>query len=165
MKKALVDIETRKVPAPPGFVMPNGEPMRRRWQVFLVGVSVGGRDWILEGGSEVELLRKVADLLELEGVEEIVYMATREFDEMILKGRFTNARRAHLHEPGPWPALPGADRYVWTCLNPKKVERDERGPDDVPSKEIPERWAKGERDLVRLHLAADLLELRRIAVE
>lgn len=151
-----IDIETKKVFTPAGFLMDTGEPMRRRWEPIAIGVG-----FIFEGDFWVECtcnwsswavwtssLREYADVM--------VYHATREFDEMVLKGRFTNARRAHLMRPGPWPHI-GANDFDW--VNIKKVSRGirDRGV-DVPSKYVPDIWPT-DPDRVLVHLIRDIMLL------
>jgi hypothetical protein len=156
--EAVLDIETRKVPTPDGFTMPNGEPMRMRWQPFLVGIGTNdGTDWILgEELDEAALYEEIAWLLFKKSVMTVYYSATREFDEMVLKGRFTNARRAHLPEPGPWPHL--ADLAVeW--VNLKHIPKIDRV-GDISGKDVPAYWAAGKRAHVISHLKLDLEELR-----
>ena len=38
----LVEVETAKVPAPPQYVMPSGEPLRKRWSVVAAGLASDG---------------------------------------------------------------------------------------------------------------------------
>jgi len=156
---AFLDIETRKVPAttPPseGFRMKNGELLRNRWQAFLVGIARDGHVAILNNPDEKLLLREVRSELYWHAGP-IVYSATRQFDEMILKGRFTNARRAHEDRPF-YPAMFRADDYEWVCH-----PHDERLPrgDDLPSKGISRVWEDPTRRIgVLVHNLRDVAEL------
>ena len=151
---AYLDLETRKVPAPAGFRMRNGEPLRNRWSVLMAGIAsyADGIRLIESADSEESMLAAIANVI---GDREAVYSATREFDEMILKGRFTNARRAH--EPVPfYPAMPGAEATEWRNLRgtpgyPRAT--------DVPSREVPVAATDGRIDLVLVHLLRDVCEL------
>lgn len=158
----LIDLETVKVPAPPGFVMANGERLRQRWSVAMAGVATGGLISIVNyAGTEESRLKLIGRWLM--GSHEVRYGATREFDEMICKGRFTNARRAHESEPY-FPAVPGAcDRNwcnvgVWSASVPDSY----RAP-DIPSRDIPAALASGpdhgSPDPVMVHLLRDVAEL------
>jgi hypothetical protein len=166
MKKneCVLDIETRKVETPLGYTMPNGEVMRRRWRPFLIGLGFADDETILVGQDDPEqdekdLLFAAWQCLWYRGIKTIYYGASRrEFDEMVLKGRFTNARRAHLPEPGPWPHLKDAEKFRWVNLGaiPKVTVRK----DDILSQDVPDAWAKGYRTLVLDHLRWDLDDLR-----
>jgi hypothetical protein len=110
---AFLDIETQKVPCE--YRMANGEMLRRRWQCYLVGV---GRDGVIRlvesvGRDEVGLLAGVRKAIG--PASKVVYEATREFDEMILRGRFTNARRAHA-ATAFYPAVPDAETLPWAGI-------------------------------------------------
>ena len=154
-----LDIETQKVSCAP-ITMANGETLRRRWDPIMIGmarsvngaliaeVAYGWRDWARE-------------FVLPAGTREVRYSATREFDEMILKGRFTNARRAHLAErPAGWPALRGADEVVWT--NIKARSGLPRSP-DIESRDIAFcDWTNRDRILeeaVVVHCLRDVLDL------
>jgi len=149
---AFADIETRKVPTG-GYVMANGEILKNRWQAFAVGLAKYGQIYLLADDNEGKLLTMTAACLNPKS--SVTYSATRQFDEMILKGRFTNARRAH--EPVSfYPSLPGVDRLVWRCLKPGAPEP--RGA-DVASRDVPEAWRRGLRTVVLIHLLRDVAEL------
>jgi hypothetical protein len=154
---AFLDIETRKVLVPEGFIMKNGEPLRNRWQAFLVGIARAGHIAILNNPDEKLLLRDVrGELYWHKGP--IVYSATRQFDEMILRGRFTNARRAHEDAPF-YPHLMRPDDWQWDCRKPGKPLP--RGY-DVRSKDVPAVWDDGDpsqRINVLVHLLRDVAEL------
>jgi hypothetical protein len=154
---AYLDLETEKVPAPAGFRMRNGEPLRKRWSAFLAGVVWAGEIRIVERtGSEPMFLDGVREALG--SADTVAYRATREFDEMILKGRFTNARRAH--EPLPFfPALPGADDLTWDGRKPDGLEFERE--EDCESRDVPWIWRMEpeRREIVMIHLLRDLAEL------
>lgn len=145
-----LDIETRKVDAPEGW------PYRQRWQPFMVamcGAMDPGVFWIqVVAGDEADLIDYLATNLEGRVLR---YDATRDFDQMVLRGRFTNARRALNPEPGPWPNLDGAD-IDWLnikkslTVNPPAARRE-----DCASKDVPALWARGERDVVTTHCLRD----------
>lgn len=150
------DIETRKVEA----VKPWSQKMR--WQTFLVGflsIEEPGSIFVdvVASDSEDDLLDYTAEMLWSTSAR---YIATREFDEMVLRGRFTNARRAHSKRPGRWPNLDDVTDIAWTNirkfdLKPKTWKR----PLDVESKEVPEAWEEGEKEIVALHCAKDVMEM------
>lgn len=152
---ALVDLETRKVPTD-GFVMRNGEALRNRWRVAMAGIARGGVVFLMdESGSEADFLAGIG--ARLADAAEVRYAATREFDEMILRGRFTNARRAH--EPTAYfPAVPGADDLRWRNLGRDGVPDFPRGA-DVPSRDVPAALARGDWEPVAVHLLRDVAEL------
>jgi hypothetical protein len=88
----------------------------------------------------------------------VIYRATRQFDEMILKGRFTNARRALAAEPF-YPAMPGAEELTWDCRkhDPNSEWQSFRA-SDIPSKDVPVHYELNP-GLVMLHLLRDVCEL------
>ena len=151
---AMIDLETDKTPTPDGYRMPNGETLRRRWKIVMAGVARNGFVNILAGVEDI-LLVEIG--LELEGLGEVLYGATREFDEMICRGRFTNARRAHLPVP-TFPAVPGAEDFAWRNLKETKAEA--RGA-DIPSRDVPAalRANDGRWEAVAVHLLRDVCEL------
>jgi hypothetical protein len=163
---AYLDIETRKIDAGPGF------PQRRRWQPFMVGLGLwspdrGWKVYLLEEGGkygEAFLIDALASVLRDRGIEEIRYGATREFDEMVLRGRFTNARRAHLPEPPPWwPNLNEFPvRWVNVARRSAPTPRAPRGSWDCASKDCPALWDSDRleyRARVRAHCLADVSEM------
>lgn len=152
-----LDIETRKVVAPADWLY------KKRWQTFLVGIArFVGEDLRLDllMGEEAELIAGLEKLLrEMGRSVEIVYCATRQFDEMVLKGRFTNARRALSPVAGDWPHLPqNLGKWINIRKQMKLANLPNRVP-DLPSKDVPARWDAGERKLVGLHCARDVAEL------
>lgn len=70
----------------------------KRWVPCVIGVGVFGQKGIsirvLVSKSESELIGAFEEMVEERSLECARYGATRSFDEMVLKGRFTNARRA-----------------------------------------------------------------------
>ena len=152
---AYLDLETRKVPC--HWTFPSGEPLRRRWSAFLAGVATRGEITLVESaGSELDFLQAVADAVY--PADTVLYRATRQFDEMILKGRFINARRA-LAEVPFYPAMPGAEDLVWDCRkhDPDSAWQQQR-PGDVPSKDVPVHYELNP-GLVLVHLLRDVAEL------
>jgi hypothetical protein len=93
-------------------------------------------------------------------VTEVRYGATREFDEMICRGRFTNARRAHLPAPA-FPAVPGAEDLRW--VNLKAGHPVPRDPDDLPSWDVSAALRRGDWDRVAVHNLRDVAELILVA--
>lgn len=160
--RAYLDIETRKVALPEPFVnpsWPNRQPIRKRWQAFMVGIAVGSGAVSLfdidEEKDEEFLLDMVEEWLHTCGVTEIIYGATRSFDEAILRGTFLNARRELLDEPGPWPHLVSPDRFNWINVGP-----GEPNPDGL-SRHIPDLWAKPHgKGIVKKHCREDVMALQ-----
>ena len=151
MKSIALDIETRKVPVVPPIVS-RGRPVTKRWQVFMIGVKVVGSSvpvTVFDGG-ERQVLISLDGWLGRVNVTRIYYQATRQFDEMILRGRFINARRELLDKPGPWPHLSFASRYEWVCLKPDGW----KNPDQL-SQHGPELY-NTDPDLVRAHCRVDV---------
>jgi hypothetical protein len=136
-----------------------------RWQAFMVGLgwfSGGEPRVLLLEGEEVSLLARLRAFLVANRVDEIRYCATREFDEMILRGRFTNARRAHLASPGWEPnlnELPVRWRNIRKLL--PATPPAPRGDWDCASRDVPALWAAGDRERVRAHCREDVLEMLR----
>lgn len=150
-----LDLETVKVPTADGFRMRNGEVPKKRWSVAMAGVARDGVVYLIEGGTEAERLWLLG--VTLEGSREVRYAATRQFDEMICRGRFTNARRAH--EPEPFfPAVPEADALPWRNLGRNLGVPIARGY-DCESKGVPDLIARGVLPVVRVHLLRDVAEL------
>src|SRR4249920_708074 len=145
---AYLDLETRKVPCEWSF--PSGERLKRRWSAFLAGVATAGEIIIVESaGSETDFLQGVRDAIGL--ADTVIYRATRQFDEMILKGRFTNARRA-LAELPFYPVMPEAEELTWDCRkHDPDSEWQAMRSRELPSKEVPAMYEINP-DLVVLHL-------------
>lgn len=147
-----LDIETRKVPAPSDW------PQKTRWQPFMVGVAR-----VIDGTFTVEVRASSEEGILIDWLSGVVagktikYAATREFDEMVLRGRFTNARRAHSLIPGDWPHL--SQDLVWKNIRkgrrPVLVPR----PADCPSRDVPFLWEVGEEEVVTDHCLRDVIEL------
>lgn len=154
---AFLDLETWKVPVEGDFRMANGEPLRKRWSVALAGVGRDGKILLIDPEeSEWSALFAIGEAVE--GASAVVYGATREFDEMICRGRFTNARRAHLSAPA-FPAVPGAEDLPWQNRKTAKYGLVERGA-DVPSRDVPEALRKDHWDRrVWVHLLRDVADL------
>lgn len=151
---AFVDLEFRKVDNG-DFVMQNGEPLRRRWQVFAAGIAINDQIHLVYGGSERELIAEVDKVLGPGGIK-VHYTGTRQIDEMILRGRFTNARRAHEGKPF-YPHLKNPDRFTWVNMDMSGVTR-KSAENDFHSKYAPDLWANGGEDRERVlgHLQADV---------
>lgn len=152
---AYVDFETRKVRLDQSVMMPNGEMLKSRWQIFAAGIAVDDQGYLLYGSPEQKLLEDIGNLIKLGAT--VYYSATREFDEMIAKGRFSNARRAHFPKP-VFPSVPGANDLHWFNLK-LKPETRVPAPNDIPSKEVPAYWATGDpykQRIVLDHLKADV---------
>jgi hypothetical protein len=152
---AYLDLETRKVPCDWSF--PSGERLRRRWSAFLAGIATAGEITIVEtASSEREFLQATRD--SIGAADTVIYRATRQFDEMILKGRFTNARRALAAEPF-YLAMPGAEALTWDCRkHDPESEWQAMRARELPSKEVPAMYEINP-DLVMLHLLRDMAEL------
>lgn len=149
-----LDLETRKVPC--DWTSPAGEKLGRRWSAFLAGVTSFRRITLVESaGDEEGFLTGVREAIES---PRVVYRATRKFDEMILKGRYTYARRGPAPEPF-YPAMPGADALAWTCERPDPAGFWESARSrELASADVSEMY---ERDsgLVLIHLLRDVCEL------
>ena len=146
-----LDIETRKVPAPAGW------PQRNRWQTFMIGIAGAMDPGVMfaevRSGTERELVDWIS---EFENYE-IRYCATREFDEMVLRGRFTNARRAHSPVAGSWPNLDG-EKLRWRNIRKTMRERSWDRAMDCSGRDVPSLWAAGREELVATHCLRDVLE-------
>lgn len=152
---AYLDLETRKVPC--RWEFPNGVPLGRRWSAFLAGVATSGKIVLVESAGDEKWF--------LEGVREaigeadtILYRATNTFDEGILKGRFTYARRGWADEAF-YPAMRDAEELTW---DRKRHEPDspwqklrER---ELDSRYVPEVYER-DSSLVLVHLLRDVVEL------
>ena len=152
---AYVDLETVKVPCE--WTSPAGESLSRRWSAFLAGVGYNGRITIVERtGTEPMFLAGVRGALGAAGT--VVYRATRKFDEMILKGRYTYARRGPAPEPF-YPAMPGAEELSWVCERPDPEGFWESVRErELDSRNVSETY-RTDPALVRLHLLRDVAEL------
>jgi hypothetical protein len=154
--RAWIDLETEKVPLAEPFPMATGHPLKTVWQPMIIGLGYerGGflaielsYDWQTSWPTYLRSLKQY---------QELRYAATREFDEMVAKGRFTNARRAHLPAPGPWPHIPER-LFTWTNIK-KELAAIRRSP-DIASKDVPEAWNRGQPEIVLTHLIKDVVEL------
>lgn len=152
---AYLDIETRKIDF--GKYLDDGWLLKRRWSAFAIGIAAGGAVTLCATYDEPLLLKSAAELI---GHRSITYAATRQFDEMILKGRFTNARRAHADRP-MYEAMPGASSHVWHNII-REVRQSQIGllrSEDVHSKDVPDLWCTDNRTIILVHLLRDVLEL------
>lgn len=149
-----LDIETRKVDAPASW------SQKRRWQPFMLGMAAAsdpGVMWaMVVSGTEAELVEHLKDF---EGYE-IRYAATREFDEMVLRGRFTNARRAHSKNAGSWPNVDTVD-LKWKNIRKQLRHRGWERAADVASKDVPTVWSANgyHQKLVAKHCLRDVLDM------
>jgi len=150
-----LDLETRKVPC--DWTSPAGELLTRRWSAFLAGVTGYRRITMVESVNDEEgFLVGVREAIESGTV---VYRATRKFDEMILKGRYTYARRGPAPEPF-YPAMPGAEDLVWACERPDPTGFWESiREQELPSIDVPIAYEAGKSGLVLVHLLRDVCEL------
>lgn len=164
--KLYLDIETCKVAAPAYW------GYKTRWYPFMVAVAYeyeGNLVCEVYEGNEDSIIHKL-NVLAYD--KEIVYSAGyRDFDKYVLCGRFTNARRALSPRPGSWAHL-SEDAYRWVNVAMSDDVKSMRLP-DVPSKDVPSAWDKGEYAIVELHCIRDVAEavlsdtrirLNRIAV-
>jgi hypothetical protein len=156
----MIDLETRKVATAAGTRHASGEPLRSRWSIVMAGVAKAGVIRLLAGDSEPEMLKMVSKAVGRP--EYVAYAGTREFDEMICRGRFTNARRAHARSV-MFPAVPGAECWNWwnvwkATKNGATLRTIERAA-DIPSREVPDGILDGRGQLVRIHLLRDVVEL------
>jgi hypothetical protein len=106
---AYLDLETRKVPCEWSF--PNGVPLGRRWMAFIAGVATAGKITIVESaGDEHSFLSGTR--MAIGEADTVIYRATNTFDEGILKGRYTYARRGWADEAF-YPVMPDAEELTW----------------------------------------------------
>jgi len=152
---AYLDLETRKVPC--DWEFPSGERLRRRWSAFLAGVATDGEIHIVEtAGSERRFLSGVRE--SIGAADTVIYRATRQFDEMILKGRFTNARRSLADVPF-YPVMPQAESLTWDVRkHDPDSEWQQPRPGDIASKDVPVHYELNPL-LVLIHLLRDVCEL------
>lgn len=152
---AYLDIETRKIDF--GEYLDDGWLLKRRWSAFAIGIAAGGVVTMNATYDEPLLLKSAAKLI---GYRSVTYAATRQFDEMILKGRFTNARRAHAERP-MYPAMPGASSRIWHNIyrEVRESNRNLTREHDIDSKNVPDYWCTDQRILILVHLLRDVLEL------
>jgi hypothetical protein len=153
---AYLDLETQKVPTKPLFVMKNGENLRQRWSVIMAGIARDGQIALIDGEGEEGVLDGIS--IECWSADEVVYAATREFDEMIVKGRFTNARRAHEDVPF-YPAAFAAESWKWRNLGPIPSHFRNMRVTDIPGKAVPGLMSAGKSDVVMVHLLRDVVTL------
>lgn len=154
-----LDIETVKQTIEPVAIPnTNGETLKKRWRTFMIGLasvengSVTVR--IIFGDDEAKLLKELARYIK-GGV--VRYGATRNFDEMVLKGMFTHARRGLLDEPGPWPNVGNGAEWVNIGLSHRNgLARDF----DIASRDVPDGWYdQTNRVAVVVHNFRDVIEL------
>lgn len=163
---AYLDLETVKVPC--CYVMANGEVLRKRWGIALAGVA-------LDGGIALVMPCEIDDDLflgdlgdRLIGNRAVVYAGTREFDEMICRGRFTTARRAHAPEPF-YPSVMGAEYLPWRRVTDVNVHEVAPRGEDCASRDVPAllgyapvgggRKLPPDFERVMVHLLRDVAEL------
>lgn len=152
-----LDIECEKVQAPP-----EGWYCKIRTKAFMVGMAYCTDKYFffeVVTGNEEKVMEYVG---ELTAGKNIVYIATRDYDRMVLEGKWTNVRRAMATVPGTWPTV---DHMLWENLNKSKFYYtadvnmlDYQKGFDVLSKEVPQVWHK-DPDIVVLHNFRDLLEM------
>lgn len=174
---AYLDLETEKVPTVSDlagddgpFVMQNGERLLLRWSIIMYGVALNGGIALSENSTEEQNLAGLGEILTgwnlgagsggfmAGGLHEVAYAATRQFDEMIAKGRFTNARRAHEQEPF-FPAVPGAAEIQWRNLGAIPMDLRSTREADIASKDVPAFLRSGQWHQVAVHLLRDVVSL------
>src|ERR1700746_3344880 len=153
---AYLDIETRKVPCRWWFPE-TGVPLSRRWSAFMVGVAARGAVTIVESaGNEADLLAGARAAIG--GLDTVLYFGTRQFDEMVLKGRFTYARRGAAEEPF-YPAMPGAEELTWDRRRPPLPEPwDSVRERELDSRYVPEAYERNP-GLVLVHKFRDVVQI------
>jgi len=152
---AYLDIETRKVDF--GKYLDDGWLLKKRWSAFAIGIAAAGVVTLNATYDEPLLLKSAAELI---GHRSVTYAATRQFDEMILKGKFTHARRAHADRP-MYEAMPGASGVRWRNIY-REVRESNRSlvrEFDIESKQVPFYWCTDQRKTILVHLLRDVLEL------
>lgn len=152
------DIETKKVEAPEYW------PYKTRWQPFMISVA-GVMDpgvffvTVLASDDEKTFIEDVREMLV--GTEARYAASRMDFDQMVLRGKFTNARRGISKRAGRWPTLNGADiewKNVYKELDdPGYIRKKE-----VVSKLVPGLWKEGDKaskKLVVNHCLRDVVDL------
>jgi hypothetical protein len=153
---AYLDLETTKVPC--DWTSPAGEKLGRRWSAFMAGIAWDGAVWLVERDAEPEAAYLASVRAVMPGADTALYRATRKFDEMILKGRYTYARRGPAPEPF-YPAMPDAEDMTWDCRRPDPEGRWESLRDrELASKDVSDVY-RTNPGLVRVHLLRDVCEL------
>jgi len=150
---AYLDLETRKVPC--RWRSPAGEPLSRRWQAFIAGVATRGHIKIVESaGDERAFLAGVRAAIGK--ADTVLYSSGNKFDEGILRGRYTYARRGWAPEPF-YPPMPDAEELTWDRKH-GATEYTRLRERELDSRYVPERY---ERDsaLVLVHNLRDVAEL------
>lgn len=143
-----LDIECDKVTAPTGWAY------RTRARAFMVGVAYftpGSLIIEVVTGSEASVMDYVRTMCE--GAE-IRYTATRQYDKLVVEGRWTYARRGPSANPGEWPSVQGLN-WVNVRYAPKVAHGLVRSP-DIASADIPHTWPS-QCDTILLHNVRDLL--------
>jgi len=166
---AFLDLETVKMPC--DYLMANGETLKNRWGIALAGVALDGGIALVDPDAIDDPLF-LGDLgARLSGNRAVVYGGTREFDEMICRGRFTNVRRAHAPKPF-YPAVPGAESLPWKRIRDAHLADGTRG-EDCASRDVPAllgfapvgggRKLPRNYEVVMVHLLRDVCELILLA--
>lgn len=152
---AYLDLETRKVPCKWAF--PNGVPLGRRWMAFLAGVATAGKIVIVESaGNEPWFLTGVREAIGK--ADTVLYRATNTFDEGILKGRYTYARRGWADEAF-YPAMPDAEDLTWDRRkHDPEGEIQKLRERELDSRYVAETYERNSA-LVLIHLLRDVVEL------
>lgn len=157
-----LDIECRKVKAPTSWVY------NTRTQAFMVGMAyfeTGHLTLEIITGEESRIMQRVTAVCQ---DRTIIFTASRGYDRRVLEGRWVQYRRGPAVVPGEWPHIgnltwnnqAGEDKH-----NPNPERRSPQEVDwytrayDVPSKDVPAVWAKGDSEIVVLHNAKDLLTM------
>jgi hypothetical protein len=109
-----VDIECEKIRGP--WVWLSGEANSLRWKPVMIGTGYYSDGFIginiASSDNEAEMIKWLEnDIDELDSDLPIHYDSRNRFDEMVLKGRFINARRPLAEENGEWPIIRGSDRW------------------------------------------------------
>ena len=114
-----IDIETEKVSGE--FEWRSGERNSKRWKPYMIGVGFSSDNrsefYIFENHNEKELMDEAAETIVcLSGnTSDVVYMnSPNRFDEMVVNGRFINARRPIASKKGNWPTL--GLRLKWKAI-------------------------------------------------
>lgn len=154
---AWLDIEGVKVKAPESW------SQQTRTKAFMVGIGRFVEDGFLVHiytGKEEYVMNAVKTVAH---DRTLVYYATRDYDRMVLEGKWTQFRRSMSDRPGDWPNV--GDGWFWQNLRDITTYqrmtwdrlRSIRSP-DVESKAVPEIWTVNP-DLVILHNVRDVIEL------
>ena len=118
---------------------------KKRFKTFMIclcyyDIAEGKlKAWALDSDNEEELLKEFLRLCE--GSSELAYLSYNRFDEKVLEGKWTTARRKKLDNPGPWPnvlVINSEFPWTWKMINSRKNKRvtDLRDDENIDWKKV-----------------------------